>query len=138
MKSTNIFNLRASVTNGVWSSSDGANKVLQTAWEKKKADQKLIFLFSTTHGYVVRAQSLGRTGSNGKYSYKHSGKYCGMAEMSGPFNPAVDPQIWTPGLKGNQGIIPLRWIVAKDVAFAVFEELKYKGKAVTQLRHANT
>lgn len=61
-----------------------------------------------------------------------------MAEMSGPFNPAVDPQIWTPGLKGNQGIIPLRWIVAKDVAFAVFEKLKYKGKAVTQLRHANT
>lgn len=138
MKSTNIFNLRASVTNGVWSSTNGANKVLQTAWEEKKADQKLIFLFSITHRYLFRAQSLGRTGSNREYSHKHSGKYCGMAEMSGPFNPAVDPQIWTPGLKGNQGIIPLRWIVAKDVAFAVFEDLKYKGKAVTQLRHANT
>ena len=61
-----------------------------------------------------------------------------MAEMSSPFDPDVDPQIWTPGLKGNQGIIPLRWIVAKDVPFVVFENVKYKGITVTQLRHANT
>ena len=58
--------------------------------------------------------------------------------MSGPFNPDADPQIWAPGLKGNQGTIPMRWIVAKDVQFSVFNDLKYKGQCVTQLRHANT
>lgn len=61
-----------------------------------------------------------------------------MAEMSGPFDPDVDPRIWIPGLKDSQGVIPLRWIVAKDVPFAVYENLRYKGKTVTQLRHANT
>ncbi|KAL2040968.1 hypothetical protein N7G274_006426 [Stereocaulon virgatum] len=120
MKSTNIYNLRASVTNGVWSSTNGANKVLQSAWEDRQEDEKIIFMFSITH------------------SHKHSGKYVGMAEMSGPFNPDADPQIWAPGLKGNQGTIPMRWIVAKDVQFTAFNDLKYKGQCVTQLRHANT
>ena len=53
MKSTNIYNLRASVTNGVWSSTNGANRVLQSAWEDRKEDEKIIFLFSITHRYVM-------------------------------------------------------------------------------------
>lgn len=61
-----------------------------------------------------------------------------MAEMCGPFNPDVDPQCWISGLRGSEGVIPLRWIVTKDVDFSVFVDLKYKGKFVTELRHANT
>lgn len=53
MKSTNIYNLRASVEHEVWSSTKGANRVLQNAWENKKPDEKIIFIFSITHRYDV-------------------------------------------------------------------------------------
>ena len=53
MKSTNIFNLRASVEHGVWSSTKGANRVLQNAWDNKKPEEKIIFIFSITHKYGV-------------------------------------------------------------------------------------
>lgn len=53
MKSTNIYNLRASVEHEVWSSTKGANRVLQNAWENKKLDEKIIFIFSITHRYDV-------------------------------------------------------------------------------------
>lgn len=71
-------------------------------------------------------------------SHLYSGKYCGMAEMSGPYDPNVDPQSWIAGLKNSEGIIPMRWIVTKDVDFTLFVDLKYRGKPVTDLRHANT
>lgn len=61
-----------------------------------------------------------------------------MAEMSGPYDPDVDPQFWIAGLAGSEGIIPIRWIVTKDVDYSALVDLKYKGKFVTQLRHANT
>ena len=53
MKSTNIYNLRASVEHEVWSSTKGANKVLQNAWEVRKPGEKIIFIFSITHRYGV-------------------------------------------------------------------------------------
>ena len=53
MKSTNVYNLRASVEHGVWSSTKGANRVLQNAWENKKLGEKIIFIFSITHRYGV-------------------------------------------------------------------------------------
>ena len=53
MKSTNIYNLRASVEHGVWSSTKGANRVLQNAWENKKPEEKIIFIFSITHRYIL-------------------------------------------------------------------------------------
>ncbi len=61
-----------------------------------------------------------------------------MAEMSGPYDPNVDPQFWIVGLRGSEGIIPMRWIVTKDVDFSLFVDLRYRGILVTELRHANT
>lgn len=58
--------------------------------------------------------------------------------MSGPFDPEKEVNIWAEGLQGNEGVIPTRWIVAKDVEFSVFDDLTYNDKCVTQLRHANT
>ncbi|KAF6221379.1 hypothetical protein HO133_002234 [Letharia lupina] len=118
MKSTNIHNLRASVEHEVWSSTKGANRVLQNAWESRKPGEKIIFMFSITHRY--------------------GGKYCGLAEMSGPFDPEREVNIWTEGLQGNEGVIPTRWIVAKDVEFSAFDDLNYNDKRVTQLRHAES
>ena len=62
----------------------------------------------------------------------------GLAEMSGPFDPEREVDIWTEGFQGNEGVIPTRWIVAKGVAFSVIDDLSYNDKRVTQLRHANT
>ena len=53
MKSTNIYNLRASVEHEVWSSTKGANRVLQNAWENRNPGEKIIFIFSITHRYGV-------------------------------------------------------------------------------------
>jgi hypothetical protein len=58
--------------------------------------------------------------------------------MSGPYDPKVEPQFWIAGLRGSEGIIPTRWIVTKDVDYSLFVDLKYRGKFVTELRHANT
>ena len=121
---------------GVWSSTKGANRVLQNAWENKKPDEKIIFIFSITHRYDVlndRENCLDEWSS-----HRYGGKYCGLAEMSGPFDPEREVNIWTEGLQGNEGVIPMRWIVAKDVEFSVFDDLTYNDKRVTQLRHANT
>ena len=49
MKTHDVRSLRESVTTGVWSSSKGANKVLQDAWEGRKAGEKIIFIFSVTN-----------------------------------------------------------------------------------------
>lgn len=55
-------------------------------------------------------------------SHRYGGKYCGLAEMSGPFDPETEVNIWTEGLQGNEGVIPTRWIVAKDVEFPFFDD----------------
>lgn len=136
MKSTNIYNLRASVEHEVWSSTKGANRVLQNAWENRKPEEKIIFIFSITHRYGVSTG--GENHINHLRSHRYGGKYCGLAEMSGPFDSERAANIWTEGLQGNEGVIPTRWIVAKDVEFSVFDDLKYNDKRVTQLRHAST
>ena len=136
MKSTNIYNLRASVEHEVWSSTKGANKVLQNAWEARKPEEKIVFIFSITHRYGV--SDCEENHVTDPRSHRYSGKYCGLAEMSGPFDPQREANIWTEGLQGNEGVIPTRWIVAKDVEFSVFDDLKYNDKPVSQLRHCNT
>ena len=52
MKSANVTYLKCSVSEGLWSNKEGANKVLQGAWEKKPAGAKIILLFSVNHRYV--------------------------------------------------------------------------------------
>ena len=47
-----------------------------------------------------------------------------MAEIAGPID--------------AQNALPIRWIVAKDVPFARFKDLRYHEQAVTQVRHGNT
>ena len=52
MKTDNIRGLRASVSMGIWSSSSGANRVLETAWNDQKGDEKIVLIFTITHRYV--------------------------------------------------------------------------------------
>lgn len=57
--------------------------------------------------------------------------------MSGPYNPDFNPQIWTQDMQENEGSIPLRWLVAKEVAFSVFDGQKQNETPVTMMRHGN-
>ncbi len=63
--------------------------------------------------------------------------FSGMAEMGGPFDPNADPRTWIKGLKDMKGVIPVHWIVAKDVEFSVFDHLKHNSQRVTETRNAN-
>ncbi|KAG8531012.1 uncharacterized protein KY384_004369 [Bacidia gigantensis] len=119
MKAPNVTILRHSVKDGVWTNKQGANRVLQSAWEKRGCDEKILLLFSITHG-------------------KHNGQFCGMAEMVGPYEPHAEAPLWAERHKDVRGRISIRWLVTKDVPFTAFDDLKYHGQAVTQLRHANT
>ena len=73
-----------------------------------------------------------------KSSRQHSEKFCGMAEMNGPMDPSANPKSSIRDLEGCEGVIPLRWIVVKDVPFSAFNGVTHKGQPVTQLRRANT
>ena len=52
MKSTNVTYLKCSVSEGLWSNKEGANRVLQGAWEKRPPGAKIVLLFSVTHRYA--------------------------------------------------------------------------------------
>lgn len=110
--------------------------MLQDAWEGRKPGEKIIFIFSITHRYDF--SGIGRILLDEGSSHRYGGKYCGLAEMSGPFDPERKLNIWQEGLYGNQGVVPTRWIVAKDIEFSAFNDLTYNNKPVTQLRHGNT
>lgn len=139
IQSSNITNIRLSVARNVWSSKEGANKVYQNAWEKRIGEQKIMFLFSVTHRYVLKALAIHSSIAPYEVdSHKHKGKFVGMAEMAGPYDPTADPRFCNEKKEGVKGAIPVRWIVAKDVPFSAFNELEYRGKPITQLRHANT
>ncbi|KAI9880440.1 MAG: hypothetical protein M1830_003082 [Pleopsidium flavum] len=134
IKSTNEANVRASIRNGVWSSTGMGNNTLQRAWNLRKHNgQKIILIFSV----------------NG------SQKYCGMAEMSGPVNPDARPTIWVDGqfrgyepvkvqrpmmwLIADRRAFQVRWIVCKDVSFALFQNMRNSQNnnlPVTTLRDA--
>ena len=58
--------------------------------------------------------------------------------MCGSYNPDATAPQWAMSNKDVKGIIPIRWLVLKDVRFSTFDSLAYRGQPVTQLRHANT
>lgn len=57
--------------------------------------------------------------------------------MSGAYDPVSNPEIWTEDMQVNEGSLPIRWIVAKDVPFPVFDGQKHNETAVTMMRHGN-
>lgn len=105
-------------------------------FKDKKREDCLPVLYLTKACRLLSSKEIHLVDVVGSHVY--GGKYCGMAEMSGPYDPNVDPQTWIAGLRESEGIIPMRWIVTKDVDFTLFVDLKYRGRFVTELRHANT
>ena len=56
----------------------------------------------------------------------------------GPYDPDGDTPYWKRFDGAVRGVIPVRWIVTKDVPYSTFDDLLYNNQKVTQLRHANT
>ena len=58
--------------------------------------------------------------------------------MVGPLDLEADCEFWTEKKNGTRGLIPVRWVVTKDVPFSKFRDLKYHEQNITQVRHGNT
>lgn len=56
----------------------------------------------------------------------------------GSYDPDGDTPYWKRFDGAVRGVIPVRWIVTKDVPYSTFDDLLYNNQKVTQLRHANT
>lgn len=56
---------------------------------------------------------------------KQSDRFCGLAEMSGPYDPQAKAPNWERPWDQAKGIIPIRWLVVKDVPFSAFEDLTH-------------
>ena len=72
-------------------------------------------------------------------SSDHGGKFCGMARMKGAYDPDAARPFHDPDKTHNlQGIIPIEWVIIKDVPFRRFQDLRCNEQIVTTLRHGNT
>ena len=71
-------------------------------------------------------------------SQRHRSKFCGLAEMSGPWDPHARVPSFLEGAREAKGLIPIRWLVAKDVPFSAFDGIEYRRQSVCLLRHVNT
>lgn len=51
MKPKNLDDIRASIKNGIWSSSTNGNKILEQAWNLRRPGEMILLLFSVTGRY---------------------------------------------------------------------------------------
>ena len=57
--------------------------------------------------------------------------------MIGPYQPTARTALYDWETQ-PKGLIPIRWVVIKDVPFSAFDDIFHNQQSVTQLRHANT
>lgn len=90
MKSDNITDIRTSIKNGIWCSSEYGHNVLEQAWNQRKAEEKIMLIFSVVRRYEI-VSTLSPWSSANKLD---SSQYCGIAEMTGPVNTDARPDIF--------------------------------------------
>lgn len=71
-------------------------------------------------------------------SQRHRSKFCGLAEMTGPWDAYARVPLFLEGAREAKGSIPVRWLVTKDVPFSAFDGIEYRRQSVCLLRHVNT
>ncbi|KAK3110396.1 hypothetical protein LTR53_015364 [Teratosphaeriaceae sp. CCFEE 6253] len=62
------------------------------------------------------------------FSINGTKQYCGLAEVSGPWNPNMQVEGWTDPSSGFVGSFPLTWNYVKNVPYARFAHLKHGEK----------
>ncbi len=75
--------------------------------------------------------------TDGYCLYCARGRFLGMAEMTGPYEPYARPIFSADKRRDTVGVIPMQWLVAKDVPFSFFDHLRHGQVPVTEVRHAN-
>ncbi|KAK5201230.1 hypothetical protein LTR16_003395, partial [Cryomyces antarcticus] len=138
MKAETEENIRRSLQSGIWSSPGPVNTRIRKIWDERPSSKDKIFLLFSITGRLVVILNQTRH----KVLIKRSKKYCGVAEMKGPFNPDAISDFWDNGqvMKGlESGIcatqremannppssIPLTWIFCKNVPFHLFRGITH-------------
>lgn len=75
--------------------------------------------------------------TDGYCLYCARGRFLGMAQMTGPYEPYVRPIFSAEKWRDTVGVIPMQWLVAKDVPFSFFDHLRHGQVPVREVRHAN-
>ncbi|TKA69318.1 hypothetical protein B0A49_07884 [Cryomyces minteri] len=118
MKAETEENIRRSLQSGIWSSPGPVNTRIRKIWDERPSSKDKIFLLFSITGRLVVILNQTRH----KVLIKRSKKYCGVAEMKGPFNPDAISDFWDNG-QVMKGSIPLTWIFCKNVPFHLFRSI---------------
>ncbi|KAK3676055.1 hypothetical protein LTR78_004247 [Recurvomyces mirabilis] len=103
IKTNSEENVRFSVRNKVWSTLDKVSERIMKIWDARKDKQeKVLLLFAVTS----------------------SGQFCGVAEMSGPWDKNHSIEGWNDDTHESVGSIPVTWIYVKNVTFGKFNHLR--------------
>ncbi|KAI7368333.1 hypothetical protein KC354_g2755 [Hortaea werneckii] len=112
IKTESVKNIEVSIRAELWSTLDVvSNRIMQVYDSRKdKKKEKVLFLFAVSG----------------------SKQFCGLAEMTGKWNPDKIFEGFAPNSSGarNVGIIPLTWLYVKNVPYAKFQSLAQ----ITQVR----
>ncbi|KAI7340363.1 hypothetical protein KC315_g743 [Hortaea werneckii] len=105
IKTESVKNIEVSIRAELWSTLDVvSNRIMQVYDSRKdKKKEKVLFLFAVSG----------------------SKQFCGLAEMTGKWNPDKIFEGFAPNSSGarNVGIIPLTWLYVKNVPYAKFQSL---------------
>ncbi|KAI6839240.1 hypothetical protein KC340_g3009 [Hortaea werneckii] len=105
IKTESVKNIEVSIRAELWSTLDVvSNRIMQVYDSRKdKKKEKVLFLFAVSG----------------------SKQFCGLAEMTGKWNPDKIFEGFAPNSSGarNVGTIPLTWLYVKNVPYAKFQSL---------------
>ncbi|KAK4545924.1 hypothetical protein LTR36_002488 [Oleoguttula mirabilis] len=102
-------NIYYAAQTGSWSTLEKVSQRIMTVWDARQdAGEKVLFLFAV----------------NG------SKQYCGLAEMSGPWDPSGHIDGWAEKTSGagSVGTIPLTWLFIKNVGYDKFQGVSQERK----------
>ncbi|KAI6888326.1 hypothetical protein KC360_g1004 [Hortaea werneckii] len=105
IKTESVKNIELSIQKSLWTTLDVVSQRIMTVYNARHdtTKEKVLFLFAVSG----------------------SKQFCGLAEMSGRWNPVEQVEGFAPNPSGarNVGSIPVTWIYVKNVPYAKFHSL---------------
>ncbi|KAK3618146.1 hypothetical protein LTR56_015323 [Elasticomyces elasticus] len=100
-------NIHHAIQQRIWTTLKAISERIMKVWESRRdPKEKVLFLFSI----------------NGMK------QFCGLAELSGPWDPEALVEGWTDPSGGFEGTFPLTWLYVKNVPYARFDGLTHGEK----------
>ncbi|KAK3618943.1 hypothetical protein LTR22_026175 [Elasticomyces elasticus] len=102
-----LENVHHAIQQRIWTTLKAISERIMKVWESRRdPKEKVFFLFSI----------------NGQK------QFCGLAELSGPWDPEALVEGWTDPSGGFEGTFPLTWHYVKNVPYARFDGLTHGEK----------